>query len=128
MPVCGLPELAHVSFIAQDDEACAGDEPTDEFVCKAGQCRQAASRILASMNLRTDPCRDFYKFACGGWSSGSDGRRQNMSSGFGQKPELSFNTLQKHVDQQIQRESCVKSYDMGACMRNWSGHKSRLIC
>jgi hypothetical protein len=99
----------HGLFIPQDDEACTGDEPTDEFVCKAGQCRQAAGRILASMNWRTDPCRDFYKFACGGWSVGTDGRRQNMSSGFGQKPELSFDTLQKHVDQEIKRKYFVKS-------------------
>jgi hypothetical protein len=108
----------HGSFIPQDDEACAGDEPVDEYVCKAGQCREAAGRILASMNLRNDPCRDFYKFACGGWSAGPDGRRQNLSSGFDQKPELSFNTLQKHVDQEIQRKSCVKSYGVGACTRN----------
>jgi hypothetical protein len=88
----------------------------DEFVCKSVQCRQAAGRILASMNWRTDPCRDFYTFACGGWSAGTDGRH-NTSSGFGQKPELSFNTLQKHVDHEIQRKSRVKSYGMGARTR-----------
>jgi hypothetical protein len=96
-------------FIPQEDDACAGDEPTGESVCTEAQCRQAASRILASMNWRADPCRDFYNFACGGWSTGTDVRRQNMSNGFRQKPELSFNTLQKHVDLEIQSEWRINS-------------------
>ncbi|XP_069672464.1 endothelin-converting enzyme-like 1 [Periplaneta americana] len=87
----------------QDDDSCVGDEPSDEYVCKAEQCRQAAGRILASMNWRTDPCRDFYKFACGGWSPGADEARHNSTRSYGQGPELSFNTLQKYVDQQIQQ-------------------------
>ena len=91
----------------QDDDACIGDEPKDEFVCRADQCRTAASRILSSMNWRTDPCRDFYKFACGGWSPGTGAGRRNTSSRYGQTPELSFSNLQKNVDQQIQGKFCI---------------------
>ena len=91
-----------VFYVPQDDGACTGDEPKDEFVCRSDQCRQAASRILASMNWRNEPCRDFYKFACGGWSPGTGGGLRNISGHYGQNPELSFSTLQKHVDQQIQ--------------------------
>ncbi|KDR19260.1 Endothelin-converting enzyme-like 1 [Zootermopsis nevadensis] len=80
-----------------------GEEPMDDYVCKTEECRRAASRILASMNWRYDPCRDFYKFACGGWSPGTDEGRKNLSHHYGQKPELSFNTIQKQVDQQIQQ-------------------------
>lgn len=28
-----------------------------------------AARIIEAMNTSVDPCRDFYKFACGGWIS-----------------------------------------------------------
>lgn len=28
-----------------------------------------AARIIKAMNRSVDPCRDFYKFACGGWIS-----------------------------------------------------------
>ena len=104
----------YVLYVSQDDDACTGDEPKDEFVCKSDQCRQAASRILASMNLRTDPCRDFYKFACGGWSPGTGVWRRNMSSRYGQSPELSFSTLQHHVDQQIQSKFCIGNKVGGA--------------
>jgi hypothetical protein len=100
---------AYVVCMSQDVDACTGEEPTGEYVCKAEQCRQAASRILASMNWRTDPCRDFYKFACGGWAPGMGVGRRNASSRYGQNPELSFNTLQKHVDQQIQCKFCSLS-------------------
>jgi len=58
------------------------------------------------MNWNTDPCHDFYKFACGGWSPGTNDGSQNSSRRYGQIPELSFNALQKHVDQQIQRKYC----------------------
>jgi len=97
----------NILYVPQDNEACAGDEPKDELVCRSDQCRQAASRILASMNWRTDPCRDFYKFACGGWSPGTGFGRRNLSDHYGQNPDLSFSTVQKHVDQQIQSKFCI---------------------
>ena len=106
---CVTPQKNGLMFlnILQDDDACAGEESMDENVCKAEQCRQAASLILASMNWRSDPCRDFYKFACGGWSPGRGVGRRNSSSRYDQKMELSFNSLQERVDQQIQRKFCV---------------------
>ena len=103
-----LEELRlYVLYFSQDDDACTGDESKDELVCKSDQCRQAASRILAPMNWRNDPCRDFYKFACGGWSPGTGVGRRNTSSRYGQNPELSFSTLQNHVNQQIQSKLLI---------------------
>ena len=100
-------QRVYALYISQDDVACTGDESKDEFVCKSDQCRRAASRILASVNWRTEPCRDFYKFACGGLSPGPGVGRRNTSSRYGQHPELSFSTLQNHVDQQIQSKFCI---------------------
>jgi hypothetical protein len=71
------------------EELC-GEHTTSSAVCQREQCIMAASRMRTSLNPTTDPCNNFYEFACGGWSERSAGVAP------------SFNTLQKHVDQEIQ--------------------------
>lgn len=44
------------------------------------------------LNDAADPCSNFYDFACGKWSESNS------------KIAPSFNTLQKHVNQEIQSE------------------------
>ncbi|XP_043588923.1 neprilysin-4-like isoform X1 [Bombus pyrosoma] len=43
-------------------------EVYDEM-CQSEECVRTAARIIEAMNRSVDPCRDFYKFACGGWIS-----------------------------------------------------------
>ncbi|XP_047470014.1 neprilysin-1-like [Penaeus chinensis] len=39
-----------------------------EFVvCETPECAVAASQISESLDLSTNPCENFYQFACGGW-------------------------------------------------------------
>ncbi|CAM9937178.1 unnamed protein product [Lampetra fluviatilis] len=35
--------------------------------CTSADCAIAAARILENMDPSADPCKDFYKYACGGW-------------------------------------------------------------
>nr|XP_045593369.1 neprilysin-like isoform X1 [Procambarus clarkii] len=36
-------------------------------VCETPECAVAATRISESLDLTTNPCDNFYQFACGGW-------------------------------------------------------------
>ncbi|XP_059477136.1 endothelin-converting enzyme homolog isoform X2 [Neocloeon triangulifer] len=81
------------------EDDCSGRNNSSR-VCKRDQCLMAASRLRTMLNAAADPCEDFYEFACGRWSE------QNA------KIAPSFNTLQKHVNLEIQmllsRESKLK--------------------
>src|SRR5699024_3899185 len=39
----------------------------ESSLCLSIDCITAASDMLTSMDPETDPCQDFYKYACGGW-------------------------------------------------------------
>lgn len=41
--------------------------PLPPSVCTSPDCTVSAARILENMDPSADPCKDFYKFACGGW-------------------------------------------------------------
>ncbi|XP_068084571.1 neprilysin-1-like [Anabrus simplex] len=94
------PKENSAPLLSEDDEGCVKDE-TGVLVCIEEQCRQTSRRIQASMSLNVDPCRDFYKFACGGW----------MTENGGLPPDgaFSFNILQKYVDQQLQQLLALSS-------------------
>ncbi|KFM60677.1 Membrane metallo-endopeptidase-like 1, partial [Stegodyphus mimosarum] len=36
-------------------------------VCRSAACRVIGSAIRQSLDLRVDPCQDFYAYCCGGW-------------------------------------------------------------
>jgi hypothetical protein len=59
----------------------------------------AASRIRTMLNPAADPCLDFYEFACGKWSEPNA------------KIAPSFNTLQKHVNLEIQSKILRALYE-----------------
>ncbi|XP_052660079.1 neprilysin isoform X2 [Harpia harpyja] len=39
----------------------------DDGVCKTSDCIKSAARILENMDTTAEPCKDFYRYACGGW-------------------------------------------------------------
>ncbi|XP_023289596.1 neprilysin-1-like isoform X2 [Orussus abietinus] len=43
-----------------------GTSQTSE-VCSTNVCKNAASDILKYMDMRVDPCVDFYEYFCGRW-------------------------------------------------------------
>lgn len=47
----------------QNISLLAGEEPTDE--CNTKSCVKAAAELLEFVDLKVDPCHNFYKFACG---------------------------------------------------------------
>ncbi|XP_061733999.1 neprilysin-like isoform X1 [Nerophis ophidion] len=38
-----------------------------EEICTTADCTQSAARLLQNMDTSTDPCDNFYQYACGGW-------------------------------------------------------------
>nr|AOT86842.1 neprilysin [Petromyzon marinus] len=41
--------------------------PPAPGACTSPDCTVSAARILENMDPSADPCKDFYKYACGGW-------------------------------------------------------------
>lgn len=81
------------------DEACIRERDGPEGVCDSDICLEASKRILTSMKRGVDPCRDFYKFACG------DFRDQRPY-----QPSASFNVLQAQTDERIHSEYLTVCY------------------
>lgn len=75
------------------DEACIRERDGPEGFCNTDVCVEASKRILTSMKRGIDPCKDFYKFACGGF------RDQQPY-----QPSASFNILQTQIDEHIHSE------------------------
>lgn len=40
----------------------------DDGICKSSDCIKSAARLIQNMDPTADPCTDFYKYSCGGWS------------------------------------------------------------
>ena len=47
--------------------SCTDDPEKARSVCLSEDCVMAAATILSSLDRNSDPCEDFYQFACGGW-------------------------------------------------------------
>ncbi|XP_018357556.1 PREDICTED: endothelin-converting enzyme 1-like, partial [Trachymyrmex cornetzi] len=87
-----LPEGEQPRKCAPLDEACVRERDGPEGVCDTDVCMEASKRILTSMKRGVDPCKDFYKFACGGF------RDQQPY-----QPSASFNILQAQIDERIHK-------------------------
>ncbi|XP_018056430.1 PREDICTED: neprilysin-1-like [Atta colombica] len=87
-----LPEGEQPRKCAPLDEACVRERDGPEGVCDTDVCVEASKRILTSMKRGVDPCKDFYKFACGGF------RDQQPY-----QPSASFNILQAQIDERIHK-------------------------
>ncbi|XP_018342778.1 PREDICTED: neprilysin-1-like [Trachymyrmex septentrionalis] len=87
-----LPEGEQPRKCAPLDEACVRERDGPEGVCDTDVCMEASKRILTSMKRGVDPCKDFYKFACGGF------RDQQPY-----QPSASFNILQAQIDESIHK-------------------------
>ena len=42
-------------------------QSSHEQVCNTPECIKLAGQVLTYMDPKVDPCKDFYKYACGGW-------------------------------------------------------------
>ncbi|TGZ54301.1 Neprilysin-1 [Temnothorax longispinosus] len=83
----------YIQSACSRDEACVRERDGPEGVCDTDVCVEASKRILTSMKRGVDPCKDFYKFACGGF------RDQQPY-----QPSASFNILQAQIDERIHSE------------------------
>ncbi|XP_023555292.1 membrane metallo-endopeptidase-like 1 isoform X2 [Octodon degus] len=52
--------------VKREPRALLEPAEVDEF-CTSPGCVVAAARILQNMDPSTEPCNDFYQYACGGW-------------------------------------------------------------
>ncbi|XP_005404215.1 PREDICTED: membrane metallo-endopeptidase-like 1 isoform X2 [Chinchilla lanigera] len=52
--------------VKREPRALSESEQVEE-VCTSPGCVVAAARILQNMDPSTEPCNDFYQYACGGW-------------------------------------------------------------
>jgi hypothetical protein len=48
-------------------ERMAANATSNSNVCLTPECVLTAARVLSKMDTATDPCGDFYQFACGRW-------------------------------------------------------------
>ncbi|XP_061493081.1 neprilysin [Rhineura floridana] len=39
----------------------------DDGICKTSDCIKSAARIIENMDTTSEPCTNFYQYACGGW-------------------------------------------------------------
>ncbi|XP_054955038.2 membrane metallo-endopeptidase-like 1 isoform X10 [Pan paniscus] len=69
-----LPRLASRLCFLQEERTFVKRKPRGipeaqevSEVCTTPGCVMAAARILQNMDPTTEPCDDFYQFACGGW-------------------------------------------------------------
>ncbi|XP_054299685.1 membrane metallo-endopeptidase-like 1 isoform X14 [Pongo pygmaeus] len=69
-----LPHLASRLCFLQEERTFVKRKPRGipeaqevSEVCTTPGCVTAAARILQNMDPTTEPCDDFYQFACGGW-------------------------------------------------------------
>ncbi|XP_077300836.1 neprilysin-like 16 isoform X2 [Arctopsyche grandis] len=87
----------------KEEEDCFAEKNLDApiSICDTSECKDIARRIQFSISWDHDPCRDFYKFACGGWSESHKTRNRRLRPAFGM--DLSFTSIQTNVHLQIQQ-------------------------
>ena len=58
----------HPCFLTAAPPAAPRPPPPSTPICLTAECVQTAASLLGSMDRTTDPCDNFFQFACGDWN------------------------------------------------------------
>ncbi|KRX51220.1 Nucleolar GTP-binding protein 1 [Trichinella murrelli] len=82
-------------------------------ICMTSDCQNSAKNLLLSMNPRTDPCDDFYEYACGSWIKLTKIPDAHARiSAFTVLNDENVSKLRKHLDEFVPSSNTSKSIEL----------------